>query len=117
MGSSRSDHTINSTQTMKLVILFALVAVAAAAKLPVAIVRQSMVTNEDGSFSSGYESADGKREVVTGFNKQIDAENKGMSMRGTYSWVEAGVTYTVNWVADENGFQPEGAHLPVAPVA
>ena len=64
-----------------------------------------------------YESADGKREVVTGFNKQIDAENKGMSMRGTYSWVEAGVTYTVNWVADENGFQPEGAHLPVAPVA
>ena len=64
-----------------------------------------------------YESADGKREVVTGFNKQIDANNKGMSMRGTYSWVEAGVTYTVNWVADENGFQPEGAHLPVAPVA
>ena len=64
-----------------------------------------------------YESEDGKREVVTGFNKQFDAENAGMSMRGSYSWVEAGVTYTVNWVADENGFRPEAAHLPVAPVA
>merc|ERR1712243_187874 len=102
MGSLTRENRPTSTPTMKLVILFALVA--AAAKLPVAIVRQSMVTNEDGSFSSGYESADGKREVVTGFNKQIDAENKGMSMRGTYSWVEAGVTYTVNWVTDETEF-------------
>ena len=63
-----------------------------------------------------YESEDGKREVITGFNKQFDAENAGMSMRGSYSWVHEGVSYTVNWVADENGFQPEGAHLPVAPV-
>merc|ERR1711911_276326 len=35
--------------------------------------------------------------------------------RGSYSYELEGVTYTVNWVADENGFQPTGAHLPVSP--
>jgi hypothetical protein len=37
-------------------------------------------------------------------------------MRGSYSYVEAdGTVIKVDWVADENGFQPTGAHLPVAP--
>ena len=51
---------------------------------------------------------------MTGFNKQIEADDAGMSMRGSYSWVEAGVTYTVDWVADELGFRAEGAHIPRA---
>ena len=51
----------------------------------------------------------------SGANKQIDAENAGMASRGSYTYTENGVTFTVNWVADENGFQPSGAHLPVAP--
>merc|ERR1711946_80442 len=42
-------------------------------------------------------------------------EEVGSVSRGSYSYELEGVTYTVNWVADENGFQPTGAHLPVAP--
>lgn len=61
-----------------------------------------------------FETENGIKVEESGVNKQID-ENAGMTMRGSYSFTEAGVTYTVNWIADENGFQPSGAHLPVAP--
>ena len=43
-------------------------------------------------------------------------EERGTVSRGTYSYTEPeGRVITVNWVADENGFQASGAHLPVAP--
>lgn len=40
-------------------------------------------------------------------------------MRGSYEYVEGGVTYQVDWIADENGFQPsapKSKHFPT-PVA
>merc|ERR1712071_407816 len=52
-----------------------------------------------------------------GERKQIGdkPEEVGTVSRGSYSYELEGVTYPVNWVADENGFQASGAHLPVAP--
>merc|ERR1712189_141552 len=35
-------------------------------------------------------------------------EGYGSVARGSYSYELEGVTYTINWVADENGFQPTG---------
>lgn len=43
------------------------------------------------------------------------SENEGISVRGQYSYTgDDGVRYAVNYVADENGFQPEAAHIPRA---
>ena len=36
--------------------------------------------------------------------------------KGSYTYTNPdGVTLTVNWVADENGFQATGDHLPTPP--
>ena len=101
------------------IVLAVLVAVAAARPQDgpeVAIVRMDNTQNEDGSFQYAYETSDGTAAEVTGETKQI-GEEVGTVMRGSYTFVNEGVTYTVNWVADENGFQPQADHLPVAPTA
>lgn len=45
-------------------------------------------------------------------------EQAAYAVQGEFSWTAAdGQTYTVRYTADADGFHPEGAHLPVAPVA
>ncbi|XP_043239201.1 larval cuticle protein 65Ag1-like [Amphibalanus amphitrite] len=79
---------------------------------PVEVLLSSHVQNPDGSFSYSYEQTDGQAVDVRGEQRQI-GEEFGTVMRGSYSFVgDDGVTYTVTWVADENGFQAEGDHLP-----
>ena len=51
---------------------------------------------------------------VTGSQKQIgaDPENAGTVAKGSYSYTAPdGAKISVNWVADENGFQPTGKYL------
>lgn len=45
----------------------------------------------------------------------ISPEESLLKVKGSYSFVGAdNVVYTVTYIADENGFQPTGDHLPKA---
>lgn len=71
-------------------------------------------SNDGSVYKFGFEQSDGQKREETGEVKVIDKES-GIVMRGSYSFVaDDGQTYTVNYVADENGFQPVGAHIPAA---
>ena len=55
-------------------------------------------------------------EEVGRFQAGPERETGTLSQQGSYQFVgDDGNTYTVSYVADERGFQPQGAHLPVAP--
>ncbi|XP_027232805.2 cuticle protein AMP4 [Penaeus vannamei] len=103
---------------MKAVIVLALLAVAAADKLPltsppVAILRSSQVNPDAlGAHSSDFEAENG---IVFQFSGS-EGVNGGANMVGSFSYPqEDGSLAEVKFVADENGFQPESSLLPVAP--
>jgi hypothetical protein len=65
-----------------------------------------------------FESADGTKVSESGSQKQVGPkpEDIGTVSKGSYSFTTSdGVVLTVNWVADENGFQATGDHLPTPP--
>ncbi|KAH8408249.1 hypothetical protein KR215_001029 [Drosophila sulfurigaster] len=103
---------------MKFLIVFvALFAVALAAP-PASDVQVLRSESDVGpeSYSHAYENSDGASHDEQGVVKNLGAENEGISVTGSYKFIgEDGVTYEVTYIADENGFQPQGAHLPVAP--
>ena len=51
----------------------------------------------------------------SGEQKQITMQDTKTVSRGQYTFVADGVRYTVDWVADENGYVATGDHLPKAP--
>ena len=66
-----------------------------------------------------FESEDGTKVEESGSQKQVGetAEDVGTVSKGSYSFTDPeGVVVTVNWVADENGFQATGDHLPTPPL-
>lgn len=69
-------------------------------------------------WNYSYETSDGVSAQAQGQLKNVGTDEEAISVQGSFSFVaDDGQTYTVNYVADENGFQPQGAHLPVAPTA
>merc|ERR1712243_248717 len=118
------DNNSPNLLNMKSMLLVALfVAVAAAEntyeyKEPIAITKYGSVSDETGKYSYNFEAANGIKVSEEGQQKHFGdkpEEGYGSVARGSYSYELEGVTYTINWVADENGYQPTGAHLPVAP--
>ncbi|XP_037822616.1 larval cuticle protein 65Ab1-like [Lucilia sericata] len=92
--------------------LFAL-ALAAPAEHGAEIVHQESDVEPEG-FRFLTETSDGTHHDAEGKVKDVGSDHEAIVVHGSYSWVDekTGEKFTVNYVADENGFQPEGAHLP-----
>ncbi|XP_046980668.1 endocuticle structural glycoprotein ABD-4-like [Schistocerca americana] len=71
----------------------------------------------DGSYEYGYETGNGILAQEKGFVKNLGfVDQETQVAQGSYSYTGPdGVVYTVTYTADENGFQPQGAHLPTPP--
>ncbi|XP_052897341.1 cuticle protein AMP1A-like [Anopheles moucheti] len=71
---------------------------------------QDTVINADGSYTYNYETSNGI--------SASQASNDGTNANGNFAFTAPdGQRYEIVYVADENGFQPQGAHLPTEPPA
>ncbi|CAH1646893.1 unnamed protein product [Spodoptera littoralis] len=105
---------------MKSFIVFALF-VAAAVAVPVEN-KDAVVLRYDNDnigvegYKYAVETSDGKSAQEEGVLKNAGSENEAIEVRGSFAYTGPdGVVYAVNYIANELGFQPEGAHLPKAP--
>uniref|UniRef100_A0A336MF64 CSON014037 protein n=1 Tax=Culicoides sonorensis TaxID=179676 RepID=A0A336MF64_CULSO len=80
------------------------------------ILKQNYDLNPDGSYIYNYETSNGIRADQQGYLKAPGTPLEAQVMTGSYSYTGPdGVVYTVTYIADENGFRAEGAHLPQPP--
>ncbi|XP_037083701.1 larval cuticle protein 65Ag1-like [Pollicipes pollicipes] len=113
---------------MTLIVFAAVLAVAAAApqgfqqnfpgsQPQVRIVSQRFEQDPQGNYEYGYDQDNGQ--IVSETGRVFPGPEPGtgsLSQQGSFQFVsDDGQTYQVSYVADEGGFKPEAAHLPVAP--
>ncbi|KAL6443365.1 hypothetical protein ACFW04_002914 [Cataglyphis niger] len=103
-----------------LIVSLALVAVAVAQQphqQPLAILRQAQDISPEGSYSFGYETENGISASEQGSPQPVGPKGEhAVIAQGQYQYTAPdGTPIAVSYSADENGFHPQGAHLPVAP--
>nr|CAI5839461.1 unnamed protein product [Callosobruchus analis] len=79
------------------------------------ILRLDSDISPDGSYQWAYETENGIAAQEQGRPRQIGPEAPIVA-QGSFSYTAAdGTPIQLSYVADENGFQPQGAHLPTPP--
>lgn len=93
---------------------------------PASILEYTVADDGVGNFNYAYKTSDGISESAQGNLKEVlipkyddkgqrvgDERAMGLVQQGSYSYTgDDGRVYTVNWVADEEGFKPSGDHIP-----
>ncbi|XP_013194611.1 larval cuticle protein LCP-17 [Amyelois transitella] len=80
------------------------------------VLRQELDVGVDGAYQYAYETDNGIKAEESGTLKKIDAETAAEVVQGQASWKSPeGETIQLQYVADENGYQPQGSHLPTPP--
>ncbi|CAH0727804.1 unnamed protein product, partial [Brenthis ino] len=106
---------------MRLLLILAVVVIAAAAPQDkvIAILKQDFDQQADGSYVYSYETENGIKADETGTLKKASSpdSNDVIIAQGTFSYTAPdGTVINLSYTADdENGFRPEGAHLPTPP--
>lgn len=79
----------------------------------VAILSSNVDADPNGTYKFNFETEDGVKRDQEGSLKQITEEAAGAVSSGSYSYTDPdGNVVSLSFVADENGFQPTGDHLP-----
>jgi hypothetical protein len=79
------------------------------------ITSQQLEVGFDGNYVNNFETSNGISHQETGQPKQVENETPVVS-QGSDSYVAPdGQQVSITWLADENGFQVQGSHLPTAP--
>lgn len=98
-----------------LVALFATAAFAAPQSAePIPIVSQDSQVNGDGSYSYNFETGNGIKAEEKGDLKKV-GDVDALEVHGQFEYPSENGNIQLTYTADENGFQPQGAHLPTAP--
>ncbi|KAH8304031.1 hypothetical protein KR018_006401, partial [Drosophila ironensis] len=94
-------------------ILFSIAICLAAPAGPEAeIVSLASEVSSDG-YNYNFETSDGNKQEQHGTLKNLGPEEDALQVAGSYSYQgDDGKTYLVTYTADENGYQPQGEHLP-----
>merc|ERR1712042_72745 len=134
MGDTLSSTTNTPTRTMKAFIALCLIAAVSGSPMldvcqqevapePIKILTYSSVPyGQEPVFSYAFtsendieQSAQGQLKLVE--DPETQKSSEVMVMQGSYRYVGLdGLTYQVDWIADENGFQVDAPRLP-QPVA
>lgn len=63
-----------------------------------------------------YETSNGIGQQESAQLKDAGTDDEALSVQGSFYYTgDDGVVYQVVYIADKNGFQPQGAHIPQAP--
>ncbi|XP_030386432.1 larval cuticle protein 65Ab1-like [Scaptodrosophila lebanonensis] len=96
------------------IVLAALFACALAAPAPDVEILKSVSDVLPDKWSWDVATSDGTAVQGVGEAKSLGKDEDSIVVHGSYEWVDekTGQHFKVTYVADENGFQPEGEHLP-----
>lgn len=80
------------------------------------IVRQASDVQPDGQYAWSYETSNGIAAQESGAPAQLPGGEQAERAQGSYSYTAPdGTPVQVSYLADENGFQPQGNVLPTPP--
>ncbi|XP_047991040.1 larval cuticle protein LCP-17-like [Leguminivora glycinivorella] len=67
------------------------------------------------SYHYGYETSNGISAQEAGQLKVVSKDEASIAVQGQYQYQSPEGPIQLTYVADENGYQPQGAHLPTPP--
>ncbi|OWR53494.1 cuticle protein CP14.6-like [Danaus plexippus] len=98
------------------VAILALVAVAAADVSHLDAAAQIVSQDADvfpDQYRYEFQTSNGIQAKESGVLKNVGREDEALEVQGSNSYVgNDGQSYSIQYIANENGYQPQGAHLP-----